>query len=261
MKAPDRTVRVGAVELDAATMHEAVEALLGRRVETPELAVTLNVDHMVLLEHDAKFADAYAEATFRFADGAPIVLLSRLLGDPLPERVTGIDLTYHLLEACEGAGRSVAFFGGTQRALDQAVAAVTTRHPRLNIVGAWCPTVASGVADLDERIALDALRSSGAEFVFLFLGAPKQEKWFLDRRAHLPAAVFLGVGGAVDMIGGSVRRAPRWMHRAGLEWVWRFVQEPRRLFRRYVIQDSAFVVIAARLLWRRWCTPNAASPE
>jgi N-acetylglucosaminyldiphosphoundecaprenol N-acetyl-beta-D-mannosaminyltransferase len=234
-------------------MPEAVEAVLcASETEVPALVVTPNVDHVVRLERDPEFAAAYAVATLRFADGSPIVLLSKLLGTPLPERVTGVDLTEHLIAECARTDRSVFFFGGAPEALERAVAIIAERHPDLRIDGAWAPKVDLDAPTDDERRALEAMRTGDPAVVFVFLGAPKQEKWFLRRRQELPNAVFLGVGGTVDLVGGAVRRAPQWVQRIGFEWLWRLGMEPRRLFRRYVVEDSRFALIAARLLGARW---------
>jgi N-acetylglucosaminyldiphosphoundecaprenol N-acetyl-beta-D-mannosaminyltransferase len=234
-------------------MPEAVEAVLALTGgEGPELVVTPNVDHVVILERSPEFAAAYECAALRVADGAPLVFLSRLLGSPLPERVTGVDLTRELIARCEETGRSVFFFGGSPAALSTALERVRVDHPRLSIAGAVAPTIDLDQPTDDEAVALDTLRAARPALVFVFLGAPKQERWFLRRRHELPPAVFLAVGGTVDFLGGSVRRAPKFVQSIGFEWLWRLVQEPRRLFRRYVIDDSRFLFIAARELRTRW---------
>jgi N-acetylglucosaminyldiphosphoundecaprenol N-acetyl-beta-D-mannosaminyltransferase len=246
-----RTVRLAGVDIAAVSMPEAVAAtlaLVGRG--EPQLVVTPNVDHVVVLERDREFADAYASAALRIADGAPLVLLARLLGTPLPERVTGVDLTQELLARCEQTGQTVFFFGGSPSALSGALARVTADHPGLTIAGA-SPTVDLDRPTEDEAEALATLRDARPDLVFVFLGAPKQEKWFMRRRDELPPGVFVGVGATVDFLAGTVQRAPARVQSMGLEWLWRLAHEPRRLFRRYVVQDSRFAVIAARELLAR----------
>ncbi len=246
-------VQLGGTEIAAVTMAEAVQTVLGLMDRSdPQLVVTPNVDHIVGIERDPEFAAAYARASLRVADGAPLVFLSRLLGTPLPERVTGVDLTEELLAACEDTGRSVFFLGGTSQSLGQALDVIRRDHPALRIAGAASPRVDLDAATADEQAALAELRAAAPDLVLVFLGSPKQEKWVVRRLAELPAAVFVGVGGTVDMISGAVRRAPGWVQRSGLEWLWRLCLEPRRLFPRYVLQDSRFVVIAARELAARW---------
>jgi N-acetylglucosaminyldiphosphoundecaprenol N-acetyl-beta-D-mannosaminyltransferase len=243
---------VAGIDIAAVSMPEAADAMLaltGRG--EPQLVVTPNVDHVVVAERDPEFAAAYASAALRLADGAPLVFLARLLGTPLPERVTGVDLTRELLSRCERTGQSAFFFGGSPAALSSALARIRVEHPDLAIAGAGSPTVDLDQQTEDEREALAAMRAAAPDLVFVFLGSPKGEKWFLRRRAELAPGVFVSVGATVDFLAGTVRRAPAWVQSIGLEWLWRLAHEPRRLFRRYVIQDSRFAVIAARELLAR----------
>jgi N-acetylglucosaminyldiphosphoundecaprenol N-acetyl-beta-D-mannosaminyltransferase len=228
-------------------MGEAVDAVLGLVGRgTSALVVTPNVDHLVRLEQDAEFGDAYARASLRFADGAPLVMLARVLGTPLPERVAGVDLTVEVLAAAERAERTVYFLGGQPAVLDRAVASLRTRFPGLRVAGTASPRVELDAIGPDEREALDAISASRPDLLVMFLGTPKQEKWFWRRGDLLPPTVALAVGGTVDMLAGARRRAPRWIQRIGLEWVWRLAQDPRHLAHRYLVDDRKFVRIALR---------------
>ena len=247
-----RTVRIAGIDIAVVSMAEAVDVMLGLGSRgRPELVVTPNVDHLVVMERDPEFAAAYSSAALRLADGAPIVFLSRLLGTPLPERVTGVDLTGELLRRGEQTGHSAFFFGGSPGALAGALARIKAEYPRLVVAGAVSPAVDLDRPTADEEEALATMRAAAPDLVFIFLGSPKGEKWFLRRRDDLPSSVFVSVGATVDFLAGDVRRAPAWVQSAGLEWLWRFAHEPRRLFRRYVIRDSRFAVIAARELLAR----------
>jgi N-acetylglucosaminyldiphosphoundecaprenol N-acetyl-beta-D-mannosaminyltransferase len=246
-------VRIAGVEIDALSRDAAVAAVLelvGRG--TAELVVTPNVDHIVLLERDSEFARAYETAALRFADGAPIVALSRLLRTPLPERVTGVDLTVALLGECERQHRSVYFLGGEAAVLEQAVARIRASYPELRVVGSAAPNVDLDHPTVEEQQVLEGCRAASPDLLFVFLGTPKQEKWFVRRAPQLPPTVVLAVGGTVDFLAGAKQRAPTWVQSIGFEWLWRLSLEPGRLFRRYVVQDSRFVVIAARALSRRY---------
>jgi N-acetylglucosaminyldiphosphoundecaprenol N-acetyl-beta-D-mannosaminyltransferase len=241
------TVELAGLEIAAVTSDEAVEAVLALTdSDRPRVVVTPNVDHVVMLREDDEFAAVYRSASLRFADGAPIVALARLVGTPLPERVTGIDLTIALLAACERDGRSVYFFGGLPSHLERATKRVRSQYPELDIAGTASPTIDLDVPTEDELLALADCRARNPDLVFAFLGAPKQEKWFARRGDQLPPAVVLCVGGTVDFLAGARRRAPGLIQAMGCEWAWRLAQEPRRLFRRYLIRDSQFVVIAIR---------------
>jgi N-acetylglucosaminyldiphosphoundecaprenol N-acetyl-beta-D-mannosaminyltransferase len=244
---PYDVVNVAGIELAAVTRAEAVAAVLALTgSDRPQLVVTPNVDHVVSFVREPQFAAVYRSAALRIADGAPVVALSRLLGTPLPERVTGVDLTIDLLAACARDGRRVAFLGGAPERLDRAMARVRTDHPDLAIVAASSPVVDVDAPTEDELAALAECREASPDLLFVFLGSPKQEQWFARRKELLPPTVVLAVGGTVDFLAGAKRRAPACVQRIGCEWLWRLALEPRRLFSRYVIRDSQFVVIAAR---------------
>jgi N-acetylglucosaminyldiphosphoundecaprenol N-acetyl-beta-D-mannosaminyltransferase len=252
-------VRIAGVEISPLRRDEAVAAVLGLvGCGSPRLVVTPNVDHIVLLERDSEFAQAYESAALRFADGAPIVGLSRLLRTPVPERVSGVDLTIALLGECERQRRSVYFLGGEPAILEQAVARIRATYPDLPIAGSASPNVDLDHATLEEQQALESCRAASPDLLFVFLGTPKQEKWFLRRAPQLPPTVVLAVGATVDFLAGAKRRAPKWVQAIGFEWLWRLALEPGRLFRRYVVQDSRFLVIAARTLARRYVRTSSS---
>jgi N-acetylglucosaminyldiphosphoundecaprenol N-acetyl-beta-D-mannosaminyltransferase len=240
-------VRMCSTEIAPLTLSESVDAVMDlTATATPQLVVTPNVDHLVMLEHDREFARAYGRAALRLADGAPVVALSRLLGTRVPERVTGIDLSLATLVAAERQQRSVFLFGGAPNVLDAAVCRLRAGLPDLHLVGALAPRVELDSVTADEERALTTLRGARPDLVLLFLGTPKQEKWFWRRVERLPPTVALAVGGAVDFIAGARHRAPAWVQHLGGEWLWRMAQEPRRLGHRYLVQDRRFAVIAAR---------------
>jgi N-acetylglucosaminyldiphosphoundecaprenol N-acetyl-beta-D-mannosaminyltransferase len=166
-----------------------------------------------------------------------------------------------ILSYSEREHRSVYFFGGAPAVLDQAIARIGTEYPELEIKGGASPTIDLDEPTLDEREALHALREASPDLLFLFFGTPKQEKWFARRVAELPSAVVLAVGGTVDLIAGAKRRAPRWVQSLGFEWLWRLGLEPRRLARRYLVQDSRFALIAVRQLLARYRPDRVSRPS
>ncbi|HEV3450935.1 MAG TPA: WecB/TagA/CpsF family glycosyltransferase [Acidimicrobiia bacterium] len=252
---PARTaapVRLGATDVAPVTLAGAVDAL-SDLIESQErhLVVTPNVDHLVLLEHDSEFAAAYGRASLRVVDGAPLVLLARLLGTPVPGRIAGVDLTLSVLAAAERERRSVFFLGGDPPVLQQAMGRLHGQYPNLVVSGSAAPTIELEAVSPSEEEALTAIRGAAPDLLVLFLGAPKQEKWFWRRAALLPPTVALAVGGTVDLIAGAKRRAPQWIQSVGFEWLWRLSQEPGRLGRRYLGRDPEFLRIAARQIWAR----------
>ena len=224
--------------------------------------MTPNVDHIVVLERDAEFAAAYESAALRFADGAPIVALSRLLRTPLPERVTGVDLTIALLGECERQHRSVYFLGGEPAILEQAVARIRADYPDLLIVGSAAPNVEPRSPDARGTSRHSSPAVQPHRICCSSSSARRSRRSGSLRRApQLPPAVVLAVGATVDFLAGAKRRAPRWVQSIGFEWLWRLALEPGRLFRRYVVQDSRFLVIAAQALARRYLRRPSSGSE
>lgn len=230
----------------AMTEHQVVDHVVDacRRGEGG-LLVTPNVDHLRQIAAGSWLGAVYAEADLAVADGMPLIWASQLLGQPLPERVAGADLLGLLTEAAAAHGLSIYLLGGSPGAADEAAARFTRRWPALKIAGVSCPPRGfererGGL----ERLCTEVAATDPA-LVFTALGAPKQEYVNLALRSRLPRAWCLGVGAAVDMAAGHVRRAPEWAQRAGVEWLYRLAQEPGRMARRYLVEDAPF---AARLL-------------
>jgi N-acetylglucosaminyldiphosphoundecaprenol N-acetyl-beta-D-mannosaminyltransferase len=195
---------------------------------------------------DVRLARAVAECGLVLADGQSVVWASRLLGAPLPERVAGIDLFTQLL--AESARRSfrVYFLGARTGVLDRMLAEVRRRHPRLTVAGARDGYFTAG----QEPHIAEQIRASGAHLLFLGMTSPKKEL-FISRWGQATGAnVVHGVGGSFDVLAGVTRRAPGWCQDAGLEWLYRAWQEPRRLGRRYASTNAAFLALVARELLR-----------
>jgi len=182
-------------------------------------------------------------------DGMPLVWGLRLLGVPDASRVYGPDLTPLVCEEAARRGVPVGFYGGQADVLDDLAASLTTRYPGLRIAYRWSPPFRPLTAEEEAKVADDLVRS-GTRVLFVGLGTPKQERWMADHKG-LPM-VMLGVGAAFDFLSGRKRQAPRALQRLGLEWLYRLVHEPRRLWRRYLYRNPRFVALfAAQLLHQR----------
>jgi N-acetylglucosaminyldiphosphoundecaprenol N-acetyl-beta-D-mannosaminyltransferase len=242
-------LRLGAVSIDPVSFTgaiDAIEALVAAR--QGGAVFTPNVDHVVLADRHAEFREAYGAAALSLADGMPIIWAARLLGQPLPAKVSGSDLLLPLCERAAQRGWGVYLFGGAPGAAEKAAAELTRRFS-LRVVGLEAPRIDLGPAGaVAAREAAERVRASGADLLLVALGAPKQELWIHRHRAAFGPAVAVGVGASLDFVAGLVRRSPRWMSRVGLEWLFRLGQEPRRLWRRYLVEDPAFV----KILWRTW---------
>jgi N-acetylglucosaminyldiphosphoundecaprenol N-acetyl-beta-D-mannosaminyltransferase len=203
---------------------------------------TPNVDHLRRVGRDPSFAALCARADLAVPDGMPLVWASRLQGTPLPERVAGSDLVWRLSAAAAERGRSVFLLGGAPGTAEGAANVLRVHYPGLRVAGTHCPS--PGFEGDEQAVALlvDALRVAGPDIVYVALGTPKGE-WLIERhRETLPRSWWVPVGISFSFVTGAVRRAPRWMQRAGLEWLHRLAQEPRRLVRRYIVDDMPFAL-------------------
>lgn len=241
---------IGRVPIDVVTFQQAmerIEALVdakqGGSVFTP------NVDHVVNVESDDVFAAAYQRASLSVADGMPLVWASKVLGQPLPERVAGSDLLEPTLQLAAKRGWRVFFLGAGPGVAEKA-AAVARERFGTNVVGTDSPFVKLDDTAQIDRIARQ-LADSKAEIVMMAFGAPKQEL-LIDRIAErVKPAVMLGIGASLDFLAGTVKRAPAIMRSTGFEWLYRLSQEPGRLWKRYLVNDPKFAVILLRTLKRQ----------
>jgi len=214
------------------------------------LIVTPNVDQVLTLLDDESARSAFAEARLRLVDGAPLVALAKILGDHDLRRLTGADLLVSVSAASASRGWAVAIAGGDPVTSKQAAAKLRVANPGSNVISVPFPFI-DRATDPEGLTVVEALARVKPDIVFLCLGAPKQEEWFLAWRHLLPDAIYVGAGACVDFAAEKRKRAPRIAQSLGAEWLWRVAQEPRRLARRYFLKGPRFVMIAARSLWPR----------
>ena len=226
--------------IDACSESDVVDAVMAAAEEgRGGWIVTVNVDVLRLLR-DAELRRLIAPATFVVADGMPLVWLARLLRTPLPERVAGSSLIWSLSQAAAGK-LTVYVLGGPPGIAESAAEALRRENPSLCVVGAHGPPMGFERDQAGVASAVGTVVAAAPDIVFCGLGFPKQEELIARLRLELPQTWFLGCGAALSFVGGALPRAPRWMQRAGAEWLHRLLVEPRRLFRRYVVQDLPFV--------------------
>ena len=207
-----------------------------------------------------EYSAALEAADLVTPDGMPLVWMLRWLGARAATRVYGPDLTPMVLEAAEEAGIPVGFYGSTDAVLQRLVGNFQRRFPRLTVAFAEAPPFRPLTSEEDHQTTA-AINAAGVRILFVGLGSPKQDRWMYAHRGRVQA-VMLGVGAAFDFLAGVKPQAPRWMQRNGLEWLFRWATEPRRLGRRYLRQNPRFVVLAAaQILRARWNAPAAATTE
>lgn len=204
--------------------------------------ITANLDFLRRHVKDPVARDIYADADLRVADGMPLVWAAKLRGTPLPERVAGSSLVLPLCKRAAAEGRRVYLLGGDPTASKVAAEKLLADNPGLVLAGVSSPWVSAEPTDKELAEIADALTSARPDLVLVAFGSPKQERVIHKLRARLPQAWWIGVGISLSFIAGHVRRAPPLVQALGLEWVHRLVQEPRRLFRRYVVEDLPFAV-------------------
>lgn len=224
-----------------------IEAMIASR--QPHYAATANVDFVVQALDDVELRRILLDAHLVLADGMPLVWASRWLGNPLPERVTGSDLVPRLLVEAEQKGWRVFFLGGTETSVAAAAANVRAKHPHLQLVGAYSPPFRL-LLEMNHEDILGRIRAARPDILLVAFGCPKQEKWINMHYRAAGVPLSIGVGATIDFLAGTVSRAPRWMQRSGLEWVYRMLQEPRRLFRRYTADLWGFGRAIARQGWQ-----------
>jgi N-acetylglucosaminyldiphosphoundecaprenol N-acetyl-beta-D-mannosaminyltransferase len=201
-------------------------------------------------EDDPALRAAVLGADFTVPDGQPLVWALKALGHDVDDRVYGPDLMDRACARAARTGQRFYLYGGRNPgALAQLARVLRLRYPGLQIVGGHAPPFRELTDAEDEAVATD-IRRSGADVVWVGIGVPKQEKWMARMRHRLPTPIFIGVGAAFDFHAGLIPQAPAWMQRAGLEWLFRLAQEPRRLWRRYLNYNPRFVVGFARQ-WTR----------
>ncbi len=248
MLTPHARLRIGRVWVDALTFDQAlgeIEKLVDRGAGGA--VFTPNVDHVVKAESNEAFKNAYDRVSLSLADGMPLIWASSLLGCRLPERVAGSDILLPVLKLAARRKWRVYLLGGAP-GVAEACSRLLTEEMGITVAGWDDARIESDGSDSTGR-SLARAQQAKPDLVFVALGPPKQEIWIHRSMDSLGPAVSLGVGASLDFLVGKYRRAPAWMGRYGLEWLYRLSQEPRRLWRRYLVEAPRFLGIVF-LTWR-----------
>jgi N-acetylglucosaminyldiphosphoundecaprenol N-acetyl-beta-D-mannosaminyltransferase len=234
--------------VDALTMAETL-AVVREMVDSgqPHVHACMNAAKVVAMQSDPRLLAAIREADLISADGQSIVWAGRVLGQRFPERVAGIDLMNRLLGEAEAHQLSVFFLGSTETILHEMERVISQRYPRLIIAGMHHGYFTAE----DETGIVETIRATQPQILFVGISSPRKELWLQANRERLGVPFAMGVGGSFDVLAGHVRRAPRWAQRVGLEWFFRFLQEPGRLWRRYLLGNATFVWLVIRGIGRR----------
>jgi N-acetylglucosaminyldiphosphoundecaprenol N-acetyl-beta-D-mannosaminyltransferase len=234
-----KRVSLGSLGLDAVTFNEAVtwtlEYIADHREGPPARICSPNAAIVV-------------EADLVVADGLPLVWVASLLGTPLRGQIRGVDLMEAICAAGASAGLSIYILGGLPGAAEKAAERLSSLSPELRIAGTDCPPIGFEIDVEVSRQVRERIIAAAPEFLIIALGSPKQERWIFDNYRGLPVGAIQGVGAAVDTVAGLRKRPPAWMRNAGLEWFGRLLNEPGRLWCRYLFGNARFVSI----IFRQW---------
>ncbi|MFC2141480.1 WecB/TagA/CpsF family glycosyltransferase [Acidobacteriota bacterium] len=240
-------VRIDRVDLEA-SLH-VIDDLI-RKDGSHQVCVP-NVWSTVLMQKDQDFKSINNRSSMAIPDGMPLVWVSRLYGQPVPERVTGADLFFGCARLSEEKGYRIFLLGSTNEVLDAMSQNLIKEYPELNIAGIYSPPYKDRFSEEDNQLMIRTIHAAQPDVLWVGLTAPKQEKWIRDNLDRLEVPVAIGVGAVFDFVAGKVKRAPSWMQRLGLEWLHRFNHEPRRLWRRYLIGNTQFIWLVSHEFFRK----------
>ena len=239
-------------KVDLSYVLNWIERKISGKQKFPYYIVVVNVAKLIKARKDPKLRRIINTADLVGADGVPLIWISKLLGNPIPGRVCGIDLMEELLAI--GCQKNWSFFllGAKDEVIHKVVDILKSKHPNLRISGFHHGYFSNN----EEKKIVDMINQSKADILFIGFGTPKKE-YFVERwRKELNVKIIHGVGGSFDVIAGVTKRAPKWMQKTGLEWFFRLMQEPRRMWRRYLVTNSAFVFLVIKKLFKYFWDPK-----
>ncbi len=209
-----------------------------------------NANDAVISKKDARVREAVNKSSLSVPDGISLIIISRLLGFKLKRRVYGPDLMWNFLRYSEKKGYSHFFYGGSKNTLEKLVFNLKEKIPGLEIMGYYSPPFRNLDEDEDTKI-IDRINDLSPDILWVGLGCPKQQIWMYKHKDRLKVPAMVGVGAAFDFIAGTKLQAPTWMRNNGLEWLFRFATEPKRLWRRYLVNGSLFIFYAGAELLKK----------
>jgi N-acetylglucosaminyldiphosphoundecaprenol N-acetyl-beta-D-mannosaminyltransferase len=243
------TVPVLDADIDAVTWPDALARISQwANARESRYVCICNAHSVVTAGLDPAFGAVVAEADMATPDGAPVAWMIRKLGHPTQQRINGPDLMWKYCDAASRKGDSIYLYGGAPETLEILQRRLAQEFPSLRVAGAESPPFRA-LSEEEDAHTVARINASGAGTVWVSLGCPKQEKWMAAHRGRVNA-VMIGVGAAFDYHAGTIQRAPKWMQNAGLEWLHRLCSEPRRLWKRYLVTNTLFVIGAGAQLLR-----------
>lgn len=236
-------INIAGTHIDKYSFDEVVEIIVDHAISgsPPEYVVTPNAQHILTLQKDAHFREIYSKAFLVVPDGVPLLWAARFLQTPLKGRVNGTDLFEKLCAIAASKQLKIFLLGGRPGAADNAAKVLQARHPGLKIVDTYCPPYGFESNTAELALINAQIKDAAPHILFVGLGAPKQENWIYANYQQLKVPISIGIGVSFEMVAGMVKRAPVWMQKSGLEWLFRLIVEPKRLWQRYVVGNPLFI--------------------
>lgn len=236
-------INIVGTHIDKYSFDEVVEIIVDHAISgsPPEYVVTPNAQHILTLQKDAHFREIYSKAFLVVPDGVPLLWAARFLQTPLKGRVNGTDLFEKLCAIAASRELKIFLLGGRPGAADNAAKILQARHSGLQIVGTYCPPYGFESNTAELALINAQIKDAAPDILFVGLGAPKQENWIYANYQQLKVPISIGIGVSFEMVAGMVKRAPVWMQKSGLEWLFRLIVEPKRLWQRYVVGNPLFI--------------------
>lgn len=229
-------------EVDNLTMAEALSAIdMLVQKKGSSYVVTPNVDHIVQLESDNELQNVYKNASLILVDGMPLIWISKLYGSPIKEKISGSDLFPLICKLSSEKGYKLFFLGAAEGVASKAAEVLSDRYEGLNVVGTYSPPFGFENNIKEINMIKKMIGESKPHILIVGLGCPKQEKFMYHFCKDLDVPVSLGLGASFDFVAGNIKRAPRWMSEHGLEWLFRITQDPKRLAKRYLVDDLKII--------------------
>jgi N-acetylglucosaminyldiphosphoundecaprenol N-acetyl-beta-D-mannosaminyltransferase len=241
-------VNICGVEIDRYNFDQVREQIIDHALagRSPEYVVTPNAMHILSLQEDAAFREIYRQAFLVVPDGVSLIWSAQFLNTPLNGRVNGTDLFEQLCAVAAETGLKVFLLGGRAGAADAAKEILEARHPDLKIVGTHCPPYGFESQSAELALINAKIKAANPDLLFVGLGAPKQEKWIAANYQELSVPISVGIGVSFELVANMVSRAPVWMQKTGLEWLFRLIVEPGRLWKRYIIGNPLFILLVVK---------------
>lgn len=243
---------IGGIRLDKSGYDDTCE-FIDECIRKKDIAhiVSINVDVLVKAIKDPELKEIIDNSALALVDSRNILFASYLLRKYLGENVPGSDFLPRFSNVAACRKYKIFFLGATAGVADKTARILIEKNPGLQVVGTYSPPYGFEKNDNENQKIIEIIKEADPDILFVAFGAPKQEKWIAEYKKEYKVPVSMGIGATLDFIAGNVKRAPRWMQSCGIEWLWRLLQEPKRLWKRYLIGNTIFIWIVLKELLKR----------